>query len=49
VQNCGLTMPLGHYCDEVATRMVEAQGSPGLIVKAADRWPVGPTFWSNVC
>jgi hypothetical protein len=34
-------MTLGHSCINVATRTVEAQGYPGLVAMAGERWPVG--------
>jgi hypothetical protein len=37
VKHCVLRMTLGH-CIIVATRMVEAQGCPGLVAKARKRW-----------
>jgi hypothetical protein len=49
VQQCVPTIILGHSCTNVATRMVEAQGCPGLLPKAGERWPMGANPWSNNC
>jgi hypothetical protein len=34
-------MSLGHSRTDIATRAVEAQGCPGLVAKAGERWLVG--------
>jgi hypothetical protein len=40
-QQCFSTMVLSHSCTNVATRMVEAQGCPGLVASAAGGGPWG--------
>jgi hypothetical protein len=47
VQQCVLTITLGHSYTNVATRMVEAQGCPGLVAKVGERWLVGQSPLSN--
>jgi hypothetical protein len=46
-QQCVPRMFSGHSCANVATRMVKAQGCPGLVSKAGESWPVGQSPWSH--
>lgn len=42
---CDPKMTSGHSCTDVATGMVEAQGSKGLLAKAQERWLMGKSPW----
>jgi hypothetical protein len=37
VQQCVSTITIGHSCANVATRMVEAKGCPGMVDKAGEK------------
>jgi hypothetical protein len=46
-QQCVPAMTLGHFCTNIATRMMEAQACTGLVAKAREGWPVGQSPWST--